>query len=316
MSVRSRPGRSRFVGVVSLVVCSVVATSEATSPTAPTDPEALERRLAELGRQEQSLERSLEQLEAELEMLEQRVVVRGRAYYRVARGNPGGDWFEHAIRLERLRRGLLTDMDRRKQLDAERRAQKQRLEGVRERRAPLAADSAHFEQVRQALLAQKERDEAFQRAFSESRGAPHTAIYSAGLGVDLGAGSEFAQMRGRLPFPLPGRAEVEQVRRRWADGTGLSMTAPPGTSVRAVFGGRVAFADEYADYGQTIILDHGDNYYTVSANLGGIEVRVGEDVTAGSRLGTLGAGAGGRGELYFEVRRGNDTLPPSEWFGI
>lgn len=88
------------------------------------------------------------------------------------------------------------------------------------------------------------------------------------------------------------------------------------TSVRAVFGGRVAFADEYADYGRTVILDHGEGYYTVSANLGVIEVKVGEDVAAGARLGALGAGVAGRGELYFEVRRGNDTLSPTEWFGL
>ena len=48
------------------------------------------------------------------------------------------------------------------------------------------------------------------------------------------------------------------------------MFAPAGSVVRAVQAGRVAFADTYAAYGRTVILDHGAGYYTVSANLGSI----------------------------------------------
>ncbi len=74
-------------------------------------------------------------------------------------------------------------------------------------------------------------------------------------------------MKGRLPFPLPGRAEIRSARRPGADGPGLEMRVPRGSPVRAVYAGRVAFADSYAAYGKTIILDHGNSYYTVSANL-------------------------------------------------
>lgn len=281
------------------------------------DPQALERRLASLEREQRALEQALARDEAESRVLRQRVVARGRAYYRVSRGGPTGkDWFEHAVRVERLRRGLLVDGARLKELTARIEHASERLALVRERRAPLAAESRDFEQMRSALLSQKEREAAFERAFLESHAAPHTAIYGAGPGLGVTDGSGFAQMRGRLPFPLPGRAEIEQVRRPWAHGTGLAMQAPHGTSVRAVFAGRVAFADAYGDYGKTVILDHGDGYYTVSANLGVVEVGVGDELAAGSRIGTLGAGTNGRAELYFEVRRANDTLPPSEWFGI
>lgn len=299
-----------------LVLASAVAVSGARAGEPPLDEHALERRLAALEREQHALERSLSEAEREWTELRQRVVARGRAYYRLSRDGPTEDWMEHAVRVERLRRGLLADLQRMRELTERRRAQSAQLELVRERRAPLAAERGNFEQMRQALLSQREREEAFQRAFSETRMAPHTAIYAAGPSVDVADGAGFVQMRGRLPFPLPGRAEIEQVRRRWADGPGLVMRAPMATSVRAVFGGRVAFADEYADYGKTVILDHGEGYYTVSANLGVIEVQVGEQIAAGARLGALGAGAAGRGELYFEVRRGSDTLSPAEWFGI
>jgi septal ring factor EnvC (AmiA/AmiB activator) len=93
------------------------------------------------------------------------------------------------------------------------------------------------------------------------------------------------------------------------------MGAPAGTAVRAVFAGRVAFADEYADYGKTVIVDHGNRHYTVSANLAEIAVTVGDEVTSGSRVGTVGGSSAGP-LLYFEIRVGNETTDPAEWFGL
>jgi septal ring factor EnvC (AmiA/AmiB activator) len=98
------------------------------------------------------------------------------------------------------------------------------------------------------------------------------------------------------------------------------MFAPSGSVVRAVHAGRVAFADAYAAYGRTVILDHGGGYYTVSANLGSIEVKVGDDVPFGSRIGTVGSADGvndtGAARLYFEIRVGTNTVAPADWFGI
>jgi septal ring factor EnvC (AmiA/AmiB activator) len=77
----------------------------------------------------------------------------------------------------------------------------------------------------------------------------------------------------------------------------------------------VAFADDYADYGKTVIVDHGDRYYTVMGNLGSIDVRVGDELVASARVGTVGDG--GRGALlYFELRAGTTALDPAEWFGL
>jgi septal ring factor EnvC (AmiA/AmiB activator) len=84
--------------------------------------------------------------------------------------------------------------------------------------------------------------------------------------------------------------------------------------VRAVFQGRVAFADTYPEYGKTVIIDHGRRHYTLSANLGSIDVKVGDEVGTGERLGTLGSEKDAA--LYFEIRVNKTTVDPSEWFGI
>jgi murein hydrolase activator len=155
----------------------------------------------------------------------------------------------------------------------------------------------------------------FERAFTSQGGTAHTAIYGAGPADPADVASGFASMKGRLPFPLAGRTEIHSARRSGADGPGLEMRAPRGTPVRSVFPGRVAFADDYAAYGRTVILEHGGGFYSVSANLDEIAVSAGEDVLAGARLGTVGdTGAGSL--LHFEIRSGADTLDPAEWFGI
>ena len=82
-----------------------------------------------------------------------------------------------------------------------------------------------------------------------------------------------------------------------------------------MYSGRVAYADVYGDYGRTVILDHGDGYFTVSANLGAISVSAGDEVATGSRLGTAGNRSKGP-RLYFEIRQGGQVVDPAPWFGI
>jgi septal ring factor EnvC (AmiA/AmiB activator) len=140
-------------------------------------------------------------------------------------------------------------------------------------------------------------------------------------------------MKGRLPFPIAGRAEIRNVHRSGAPGPGLEMAAPAGTAVRAVFAGRVAFADRYDSFGQLVILDHGGHYYTLMGDLSSIDVRVGDDLSAGAKVGTVGLppndetvandGASGSARskmrspaLYFELRHGTTSMEPGPWFGL
>jgi septal ring factor EnvC (AmiA/AmiB activator) len=183
------------------------------------------------------------------------------------------------------------------------------------RLVPLQAEQAALARAEDALLSAQDRERAFQRAF-ETSSSGHTAVYGAQGPSDpreLSVG--FSAMRGRLPFPIAGRAEIKSARRSGADGPALEMRAPLGTVVRAVYPGRVAFADAYAEYGKTVIIDHGNRHYTVSANLGSIDVRVGDEVVSNTRIGSVGdSGTGAL--LYFEIRVGTETVDPAEWFGI
>jgi septal ring factor EnvC (AmiA/AmiB activator) len=170
--------------------------------------------------------------------------------------------------------------------------------------------------ARAALAQEEERQAAFARAFETSVRPDYLAIYGADVGpADVDSRAGFRALRGRLPFPIAGRAEVRKVTRRGALTAGLELTAAPGAPVRSVAAGRVAFADTYADYGLSVILDHGDRYYSIYANLGAADVRAGDQVPGGARVGSVGGGTG-TATLYFELRRGAETIDPGEWFGL
>jgi murein DD-endopeptidase MepM/ murein hydrolase activator NlpD len=298
-------------------------TANLAAAPAPSIVTEVDRQLDVLDREERDLKKELSELGRSEEQARARTIARGRAYVRLARAGllPVGGGFEalvdHAAKVERLRRALGRDVELERKI-ADRRVEiGKRLDAIRVKRGPLEVQQRALAQARDALLNAQDRQLAFQRAFESSGPGGPTAVYGAGVGPmdpsELERG--FASMKGRLPFPIPGRAELHSARRPGADGPGIEMRAPRGTPVRSVYAGRVAFADEYAAYGKTVILDHGDAYYTVSANLSEISVHVGDEVASGTRIGAVGDMGQGP-MLYFEIRVGTDTVDPAEWFGI
>jgi murein hydrolase activator len=319
--------KSRFLPPLSVLLLAVSASAvtldapPAAAPLAAPDllGADLERELSSLERDEVKAKQELSDLGRESELLKARTLARGRAYTRLARAGllPVGGGFkafvEHAARLERLHRSLSRDLAQERHVAGRRAALAKQLASFSARRGPLQAQQRALSHAETALLAARDRDQAFERAFMGGAFDDHTAVYGAPPSL-AAASSGFAALKGSLPFPLAGRSEIRSARRN-GSGPGLTMRAPGGAAVRAVFPGRVAFADSYADYGRTVILDHGGGYYTVSANLAEIEVKVGDDVKGGTRIATLSGGPAGS-TLYFEVRIGQETADPAEWFGI
>lgn len=283
---------------------------------------ALDRRIADLDAEEQQSKRELAELGAKIAEAHARSLSHGRAFYRLTRAGmlPVGGGFDelvsHAMRVERSRRGLGADLEAEKKLRAHGGDLSRALERVARDRVALGSQRSAMDAARLAVEDESRRQSAFDRAFSTSNGPnEYVAVYGGnGAAPDHGGGG-FATSRGRLLFPLAGRSEVRPARREGTDGPGLEIRAALGAPVRAVFGGRVAFADRYGAYGRLVILDHGDHYYSVSGNLAALDVKIGDDVSAGERIGTVGDE--GRGSmLYFEIRHGTKTLPPSPWLGL
>ncbi len=130
----------------------------------------------------------------------------------------------------------------------------------------------------------------------------------------------FALLRGTLPHPAAGPIEVgfgRVVNPRFNTVTvqkGLDIRAPAGTPVRAVAPGRVAHAGWFNGYGNLVIVDHGDGYHTLVAHLASMSTAMGEEVEAGTPLGTVGDTSSLKGAyLYFEVREHGRPVDPRAW---
>jgi septal ring factor EnvC (AmiA/AmiB activator) len=285
---------------------------------------ALDRQIADADADRQSSRKQLEQLGEQVKQRRASVVARGRAFYRLTRtgllpiGGGFGALVTHAMHVERARRVLVQDVQEEARLRAKAAELARHLEKLAHDQADLAAQRATLESARAANEDEQRRQAEFDKAFQTSTGAAsgYVPVLGGGsaLSPDTPAGG-FATARGRLLFPVVGRADVSPARREGAEGPGLEIHAPAGSPVRAVFAGRVAFADRYGPYGKIVILDHGDHYFTVSGNLDEIDVKIGQDVAAGDRLGTVGDDGHGS-MLYFEVRHGSRTVQPKEWLGL
>jgi murein DD-endopeptidase MepM/ murein hydrolase activator NlpD len=281
---------------------------------------ALDRKIADLDASELSDKAEIERIGAQVGGARAKVLARGRAFYKLTRAGllPVGGGFDslvsYAMRVERMRRLLVQDLGD----EAKLRAQAVDLAGDIERiardRVAFAAQRSGLEATRQAMAEESRRQAAFDRAFQTSTGTSADFVAVGGNDPDS-PGEGFAAAKGRLVFPVAGRADVRAARREGTDGPGLEIHAPAGSPVRAVFAGHVAFADRYGPYGRIVILDHGAHYYTVSGNLDEIDVKIGQDVGAGERIGTVGDDGPGP-MLYFEVRHGSQTVSPAAWLGL
>jgi murein DD-endopeptidase MepM/ murein hydrolase activator NlpD len=306
-----------------------------------------EQTLLSIEQEQQSLRAELDALGVKESVLQRRLLLRGRATYRLVRlgllpvGGGFSSLLDHAFKIERARRGLDQDVAEFRAVGDRKIAVSRKLDDLAARRSPLDVERESLAQAKVLASEGEERRRSFDRAFATSTGAgDYVAIYGGSLsgpaGPDAPSGSAtegFAAMKGRLPFPIAGRAEIRNVHRAGAPGPGLEMAAPAGTAARAVFAGRVAFADRYDPFGHLVILDHGGHYYTLMGDLSSIDVRVGDDLSAGAKVGSVGAvmvdeattadPSNGKPRakmrapaLYFELRHGTTALEPGPWLGL
>jgi murein hydrolase activator len=130
----------------------------------------------------------------------------------------------------------------------------------------------------------------------------------------------FGTLRGRLPWPTEGRvvsAFGAQVHPRFGTRTfrnGVDIEPGEGRDVAAVFAGHVVYTGWFKGYGNLIILDHDNEYYTLYAHVADILVKEGDDVKQGQRIGTVGDTGSLEGtRLYFEVRFEGKPQNPEQW---
>lgn len=129
----------------------------------------------------------------------------------------------------------------------------------------------------------------------------------------------FTNNKGKLPPPINGplvRGFMEPGSA--ADAApfahGITIGVNTEQEVQAVHGGVVIYADYMPGYGKMVIIEHAQQYFTVTAKFAKIQVGEKTRVATGDVLGTTDSFATlvGKG-LYFEIRHGAIAEDPMDW---
>lgn len=125
-----------------------------------------------------------------------------------------------------------------------------------------------------------------------------------------------APSKGKLTRPASGQIQQlfgkrRQGQVRWK---GIVVNSSEGSPVRAVYNGRVLYADWLKGFGLVTIVDHGEGYMTVYGRNQALLKQPGDSVLKGETIGLVGSSGGQMSSgLYFEIRHKGKALNPKRW---
>ncbi|MBD2106639.1 M23 family metallopeptidase [Nodosilinea sp. FACHB-13] len=140
-----------------------------------------------------------------------------------------------------------------------------------------------------------------------------TTIFLPGVNWFPGVATTAATAAPATPlqgYPLPQRSQVivnygwqpDPAQGKLVFNTGVALASSASTPALAVGAGTVAFAGTDATYGNLVVVNHAQGLQTRYANLAALNVRAGQTVRQGDRLGAIATSEGNDAFLFFEVR--------------
>lgn len=204
---------------------------------------------------------------------------------------------------------------------------KEKEQEERALQADLQARKAMLETIRRDRRLYEQQIEDYQKAIEEIqrliatservRREQQTAQPEGSGAVEL---SDFAQLHGRLPWPV--RGEVVRpygpyrhpVLKTVTQNLGIDIRVAEGTEVHAVAAGRVTAISWQRGRGNLIIVNHGNGYYTVYTHIDEIYVTLQQEVVTGDVLGRVGKPSTAEFPvLHFQVWHQFEHQDPMEW---
>jgi septal ring factor EnvC (AmiA/AmiB activator) len=130
------------------------------------------------------------------------------------------------------------------------------------------------------------------------------------------------ERKGKLPWPLSSRKIVTRFGtsrhprfNTETQNNGVEISPQKDALVKAIHGGRVAYADYTSGYGYMVIIDHGSSYFSIYGHLSSeFMVEKGDYVKTGQSIGVVGDfGSLKSDTLYFEIRYKTNPVNPLQW---
>ena len=180
-----------------------------------------------------------------------------------------------------------------------------------ERRALLANLDSSIKDNKSEVARLTEQEQQLQKLADE------ISQMTAGFPVDTE--QPFGRLKGKLAWPVQGRLVGDYGQPRGGGPVkwnGVEIEASQGAPVRAVYHGRVAFADWLPGLGLLIIVDHGDGYMSLYGHNEALLKESGDWVEPGEAIAQVGdTGGQARPSLYFEIRKNGKPVDPHAWIG-
>jgi len=151
------------------------------------------------------------------------------------------------------------------------------------------------------------------RKAREEQGARQTEFAKVSFG-------DFKKYKGKLLWPVKGKVITKYGKQRdpgsktYIMNTDIEIRSVLGTPVKCVFEGVIRMITYLPGYGNTVIIDHGNGYYTVYSHLDKIYVRENEPIKTAQVIATVGdSGSLAGAKLQFGIYGGNKTYNPQKW---
>lgn len=240
------------------------------------------------------------------------------------------DLGEEIAALKQLRDEIFEDRQRLNsaatQLDAERK-KLDRL--VRRKRAEQNRFSEHAKEQADRALRLAAKAKSIRDLIGRLDAAQHARNKPAksgkkkrflGLNQALLGGRPFSSARGGLPLPAHGQISLKfgQLDDTGRPLRGIYIETMGLARVTAPYDGQIVYAGPFRDYGQLLIIAHGEGYHTLLAGMSQIDGIVGQWVLSGEPIGQMGPGNTAdrsleKPKLYVELRRHGEPINPLPW---
>jgi septal ring factor EnvC (AmiA/AmiB activator) len=130
----------------------------------------------------------------------------------------------------------------------------------------------------------------------------------------------FEAYKGLLSWPVRGKiisffgSQRDQKYAVTSFHSGINIQAERGEPIHCVCGGYTIFSSWFKGFGNMMIIDHGDHYYTVYAHLEEVFKVKGDRVEKNEVIATVGDSGSMMGPaLHFEVRHHGKPVDPMQW---
>ena len=129
----------------------------------------------------------------------------------------------------------------------------------------------------------------------------------------------FTKMKGKLPWPVNGKIvsrfglEKDSETGVVIENVGINIVVNNNANVKSVLDGVVSTITYIRGHGKVIIIDHGDGFSTVYAQVDNIKINENEYVQMGTVIAGIAKNEAGFAELHFEVWGNQKKLDPQVW---